>query len=161
MKKVITIMTALASISALAVGVIDDATDFIAAEESFRATPYTCPGGQLTIGYGCTDADVVAKGKITKAEARTVLRKRVEKEINWLHAQAPKLNNNQLVAVTSLLFNIGRTRFINSKAFQYLKEGHMLRAVNEMSEFRLSQGQISNGLVARRARERMKFLSVR
>ena len=159
MKKVFIIMTVLANtLSALAVGVIDAATDFIAAEETFRATPYMCPGGQLTIGYGCTDKAVLAKGKLTQAEARAVLRKRVEKEINWLHQEIPHLTGNQLVAVTSLVFNIGRPKFLRSKAYQCLKSRHLLRAVHEMEEFRLCQGKVSRGLVARRARERQVFL---
>ena len=158
MKKVLAIMTVLANTAALAVGVIDTATDFIAAEESFRPTPYVCPGGQVTIGYGCADKDVVAKGKITEAEARAVLRKRVELEINWLHKEMPYLTSNQLIAVTSLVFNIGRTRFIKSQAYQCLKTGHLLRAVREMEEFRLCKGKVNQGLVARRARERQLFL---
>jgi len=159
MKKVILIMIGIAvNVAALANSVVDAAVEFIAREESFSATPYTCPGGKVTIGYGCTDKEVVAKGKITKAEAEVILRKRVEKEIKWVKEKLPKLTDCQLVAVTSLVFNIGRTRFLRSKAYQYLQTGYLLRAVIEMQEFRMSQGKVSKGLVARRQRERDLFL---
>lgn len=159
MKKVILIMIGIAvNVAALADSVVDAAVEFIIREESFSATPYTCPGGKVTIGYGCTDKEVVARGKITKAEAEVILRKRVEKEIRWLHQELPKLTDCQLVAVTSLVFNIGRTRFLKSKAYQCLKAGYLLRAVMEMQEFRLSKGKVCKGLVARRQRERNLFL---
>lgn len=159
-KKVLFIMTTLIE-AAVAADVVNDATEFIAAEEGFSATPYICLGGQTTIGYGCADKAVVAKGKITKAEAKKVLKAKVTEDLAWLKRLLPKLNNNQLVAVLSLVYNIGRGRFLRSKAYQCLKAGTMLRAVNEMEEFRLVNGKVNTGLVARRQRERIKFLSVR
>lgn len=157
-KKVLFIMATLIE-AAVAADVVNDATEFIAAEEGFRATPYTCLGGQTTIGYGCADKAVVAKGKITKAEAKKVLKAKVSEDLAWLKRLLPKLNNNQLVAVSSLVYNIGRGRFLRSKAYQCLKAGTLLRAVNEMEEFRLVNGKVNAGLVARRQRERIKFLS--
>ena len=159
-KKVLFIMATLIE-AAVTADVVNDATEFIAAEEGFRATPYTCLGGQTTIGYGCADKAVVAKGSITKAEAKKVLKAKVKEDLLWLKVRLPRLNNNQLVAVESLVYNIGRTRFLRSEAYQCLKDGHLLRAVNEMEEFRLVNGNVNEGLVARRQRERIKFLSVR
>ena len=157
MKKVLLMAVALVA-QVLSAELIDAVTDFIAKEEGFRATPYTCPGGQRTIGYGCADAAVVAKGKITREEARAVLRKRVTEELQWIRSRIPGLNDNQLIAVCSLRYNIGKTRFVNSKAYQYLRAGKLLRAVEEMGEFRLIDGKINQGLVDRRARERAIFL---
>ena len=159
-KKVLFIMATLIE-AAVAADVVNDATEFIAAEEGFRATPYTCLGGQTTIGYGCADKAVVAKGSITKAEAKKVLKAKVKEDLSWLKVRLPKLNNNQMVAVESLMYNIGRARFLRSEAYRCLKDGHLLRAVNEMEEFRLVNGKVNAGLMARRQRERIKFLSVR
>ena len=160
MKKVLLMAVAIVATAVeVSAALIDRATDFIAREEGFRSTPYTCPGGQRTIGYGCAEPSVVAKGTITREEARSVLRSRVEEEIKWIRTRIPHLNENQLIAVCSLRYNIGKTRFVNSKAYQYLRAGKLLRAVDEMSQFRLVDGKINQGLVERRTRERNMFLS--
>ena len=158
MKKVILVMSILAStILPVSATLLDDATNFIANEETFSPTVYTCPAGKRTIGYGCTDAKVLAKGRISEKEARTILRARVEKELAWVTSLLPYLTNGQKIAVTSLVFNIGRTRFIKSQAYQRLKERKLLRAMHEISEFRLVKGKICQGLVDRRKRELSLF----
>jgi GH24 family phage-related lysozyme (muramidase) len=156
MKKVVVIVMSLMNI-VLEASVVDKAVNFIATEENFVATPYICPGGQRTIGYGCTDEDVLAKGKVTKDEAKAILKKRVELEMRWLKFKCPNLNNNQLAAVTSLLYNLGRTKFSKSMTFKCLVAGNYEQAKKEWAEFRLSGGKVSNGLVARRTRELALF----
>ncbi len=137
---------------------VDAATDFIAREEGFRARTYICPGGGRTIGYGCTDPEDVAKGWITEAEAREVLRARVTKELRWIRARIPGLTEGQQIAICSLVYNIGRPRFLRSKAYAALVAGKMLEGITEMTGFCKIGQKVSAGLQARRERERKVFL---
>ncbi len=137
---------------------VDSATDFIAREEGFRNATYICPGGGRTIGYGCTDPEVVAKGWITETEAREVLKARVTKELRWIRSRIPGLTEGQQVAVCSLVYNIGRPRFLRSKAYKALREGRLLDGITEMTGFCKANGKISAGLQKRRERERKMFL---
>lgn len=159
MKKVILIMATITSMFANA-ALLDRTVEFIAAEENFSPTVYSCASGVRTIGYGFTDPALVAKGKITKTEATKILRARVQSDLEWVSSKLPHLTDNQKLAVTSLVYNIGRTRFIRSKAYKCLSEGKMLRALAEMAEFRLTDGKVSKGLVARRSREKVIFVSI-
>lgn len=137
---------------------VDAATDFIAREEGFRARTYICPGGGRTIGYGCTDPEIVAKGWITEPEARDVLRKRVAKELRWIRSRIPGLTEGQEVAVCSLVYNVGHPKFLRSKAYAALVAGKMLEGIREMTGFCKVGGKVSPGLQARRERERKVFL---
>lgn len=156
MKKVILIMAVVTSMFANA-ALLDRTAEFIAKEENFSSTVYKCSSGKLTIGYGFTDPALVAKGKITKVEAKKILRDRVKADLEWVSSKLPHLTDNQKLAVTSLVYNIGRTRFVRSEAYKCLRDGKMSKALSEMAEFRLADGKVSNGLVARRNRERVIF----
>ena len=156
MKKVILVMAVVTSMFANA-ALLDRTVEFIAKEENFSSTVYKCSSGKLTIGYGFTDPALVAKGKITKVEAKKILRDRVKADLEWVGSKLPNLTDNQKLAVTSLVYNIGRTRFMRSEAYKCLRDGKMSKALSEMAEFRLADGKVSNGLVARRNRERVIF----
>lgn len=75
--------------------------------------PYVCPGGELTIGYGCTKwfggRDVEATDRISdEASARTLLAEQVveyeEAVRKWVTVP---LNSNQFSALTCFAFNVG------------------------------------------------------
>ena len=159
MKKVVTTMAAMLMTMSMAMAdAVDAATDFIAREEGFRARTYICPGGGRTIGYGCTDPDVLAKGYVTEPEAKEILRTRVRKELAWINKRIPNLTEGQQIAVVSLVYNVGHPKFLRSKAYAALVAGKMLEGIREMTGFCKVGGKVSPGLQARRERERKVFL---
>jgi lysozyme len=67
------------------------------------------------------------------------------------------INKNQQLALLSLRYNIGETAFNNSTLLRLLNEGNYDAASTRFAEWRLSEGMINKGLVARRERERQLF----
>ena len=99
--------------------------DIIAEFEGFRASPYLCPAGVATIGYGCTfypDGQPVelTDAPITQPKAKEMLAALVEKDF-WgvLKNTIPfwdEMNDNQRSAITSFGFNLG-AHFYGSPGF--------------------------------------------
>ena len=99
--------------------------DIIAEFEGFRPTPYLCPAGIPTIGYGNTFYEDGSKVQlsdpaITEPQARRMLSSIVEKDFwNVLANTIPywdKMNDNQRSALTSFGFNLG-AHFFGSPGF--------------------------------------------
>ena len=96
--------------------------DIIASFEGFRPTPYLCPAGVPTIGYGQTyylDGRKVSMsdGAITEPQAKKMLEAMVEKDF-WgvLTNTIPfweDMNADQRSALTSFSFNLGAHFFGN------------------------------------------------
>ena len=96
--------------------------DIIAEFEGFRSSPYLCPAGIPTIGYGNTfysDGRKVSMSDpaITEAEGRVMLADICEKDFwNVLTNTIPfweELNDNQRSALTSFAWNLGAHFFGN------------------------------------------------
>lgn len=128
--------------------------------EGFCATPYFCPAGKLTVGYG----HVVISGEkfpargISEDEAEKLLRKDVsiaEKSINNL--VKINLSQNQFDALVSFVFNIGTKAFANSKLIRLLNENKLELAKNEFSRWIYTNGKTQNGLINRRKAEQKTF----
>jgi lysozyme len=69
------------------------------------------------------------------------------------------LNKNQQLALISLRYRIGPNYFNNSSLLKELNKGNYQKASELFKEWRLSGGQIVNGLVLRAERERVRFLT--
>ena len=67
------------------------------------------------------------------------------------------LNKNQQLALLSLRYNIGPNYFNGSTLLRLLNAGNFDAAAGRFAEWRLSEGMINKGLVARRERERQLF----
>ena len=102
--------------------------DIIAEFEGFRSSPYLCPAGIPTIGYGNTfysDGRKVSMSdpSITEAEGRVMLADICEKDFwNVLSNTIPywgEMNDNQRSALTSFGWNLG-ARFFGSPGFSTL-----------------------------------------
>lgn len=129
------------------------AISMIAKYEGFKSTVYTCPGGHKTIGYGFTDANLVAKGTITRAEADKELGKRVRKELTFLRSKVSGLTPKQEAACVSWIYNLGRGNFLSSTFYKKLKAKDFAAAKVECNKWVYSDGKKLNGLVKRRAAE--------
>ena len=164
MKKVILMVATIATLAtAQAASVIDRATDMICGYESFRSAPYLCPGGKLTIGYGCTDPAIVKKGKVTKAEARQWVKDRVVEEEKWVvKTFGSKLSDSQKVALISAAYNIGHAglcwKTVNGKKvhtnfYNAVVAGNWTKANAELQDWNKSGGKVLAGLTKRRLSE--------
>jgi lysozyme len=139
---------------------IDDAGKaFIAKEEGFRANVYADPGGRRTIGFGhLIMPGENIQGPLTREQGMALMDTDIEQRVQGgLDLVTADLNQNQVNAVGSLIFNIGITRFGGSEALQRLNAGDFEGFKREASEFRLVNGSIEPILVGRRAREAALF----
>lgn len=68
------------------------------------------------------------------------------------------LNKNQQLALLSLRYNIGGPAFDSSTLLRKLNLTNYEGASKHFAEWRLSEGMINKGLVARRERERQLFM---
>jgi len=129
------------------------AIHMIAKHEGFRSTPYKCPGGKMTIGYGFTDEALVKKGTITRKEADRELGIRVRAELAFLRKQVSGLTPKQEAALVSFIYNVGQGAFLKSTLLKRVKEGNWKAAQQEMMRWVYANGKVMKGLVARRKSE--------
>lgn len=133
--------------------------DIIKEYEGLRLNAYRCQAGVPTIGWGHTE-DVKMGMTITEAEAEDFLTKDItwaEKTIENL-VQVP-LSDNQFSALVSLVFNIGKENFRESKLLFALNKGGYSGAAQAILSWHHVHGRDSNGLIARRKKEQALFLT--
>ena len=139
------------------------AVDIIKVSEGLRLKAYRDGGGTWTIGWGHTKG-VVYGLTITEEQAEEFLRV----DMAWvltLIATTVKvaLNENQHAAVASLIFNIGSSQWRTSTALRRLNAGNYAGAAEAMTWFKKIRVngvlEVDNGLMNRRERERVLFLS--
>jgi lysozyme len=109
--------------------------DIIKGYEGLRLKPYRCSAGKLTIGYGRNlddvgisehEADVLLESDIIKAQALVYS---VFKE-EWVSLD---LSYERYDALTDLMFNIGKTKFLTfKKMIQAIKDGDWDKAADEL-----------------------------
>ncbi|MDX2073502.1 MAG: lysozyme [Alphaproteobacteria bacterium] len=127
--------------------------------EGFSATPYLCPAGKLTIGYGHVLAPHLLRGPVTIKEAEKLLLADlapVEAAINRL-VVAP-LTQNQFDALCSLTYNIGVGAFAKSTLLRLLNTtNHQPSTTNQFSRWVYGGGKRLAGLEKRRRAEMELF----
>ena len=120
-------------------------------------------GNQLyTIGIGHQiqpdEVDLLEK-TITLDEAKIIFEKDIKKIIEDMRNNIKvSINKNQFLALLSLRYNIGGPQFNSSTLLKVLNTGDFIGASEKFKDWRLSEGRISPGLVARRERERILFV---
>lgn len=134
--------------------------------EDFRSEPYLCVAGYPTIGYGSrwylNSRAVSMKDKpIDEPSAYFLLAVTVDR--CWRAVDSlikPKLNENQLAALTSLTFNIGLDAFRTSTVLRLVNsfpENPKIRDAfamwNKHRNVKTGQLEVSRGLVNRRRLE--------
>ena len=142
----------------------DDSISFIIQEESFRTHAYTCSAGQWTIGYGTTyysNKSRVQKGdSITKNQAYSDMIHHLNVEVypyikDILHI----LNDNETIAITSFVYNLGGPKFKKSSVYKHLKNGDKLKASKSMLRYISCKNCNKNALLKRRLKEYNMFLN--
>lgn len=136
------------------------ATEMIADFEKFTpvATPEPVKPGKpqkYFYGYGESGTHINPGDKISEPEARALLKNRVQKITTMLNRddKLDYLNPEQKAAVASLVYNIGVTKFKDSKVYKKLASGDLEGAKQEWQEFRRAGGEVLPGLVERRSKE--------
>jgi len=136
--------------------------ELIKEKEGLREIAYLCPAGYWTYGYGSrfkADGTPVKQGDtITRQAAEALLKDYLTKNVFPLFNQIPyKLTNSQKDAISSLVFNVGKSSFTNSKLFKAIKEKDYENIVRQWDWFKCA-GQVSKGLVKRRVEELYLFV---
>lgn len=128
--------------------------------EGFCATPYICPAGHPTIGYG----HVIERNEhfpdtgISETEAQELLARDVavaENAVNRLVSAA--LTQQQFDALVSFTFNLGAAALARSTLRKYLQNGQIEAAAGEFTRWVYVNGAPSAGLMRRRLAEKALF----
>ncbi|MGP5893649.1 lysozyme [Pseudomonas aeruginosa] len=126
--------------------------------EGLRLQAYQDSVGVWTIGYGTTRG-VSAGMSITKEQAERMLLndvQRFEPELGKLVKVA--LNQNQWDALMSFVYNLGAANLASSTLLKLLNRGDYQGAADQFSRWVNAGGKRLEGLVKRRAAERVLFL---
>lgn len=128
--------------------------------EGFSPTQYYCPAGKLTIGYGhaIIPGEQFPQYGITELIAENLLKQDVimaERVINNLVETG--LLQNQFDALVSFVYNIGSKAFEESTLLRLINANKVELAAQEFSRWIYAAGVIQQGLVKRRAAEKIFF----
>jgi len=135
----------------------------IGRSEGLCLTAYPDDGGTWTIGWGTTHINgkpVTERMRITKEQAVAYFNQDIAKfeYAVWSSIKVP-LTNNQFSALVSLAYNIGIKAFKSSTLVKKLNAEDYKGAVNEFSRWIYVSKVKSNGLAARREKEKALFLT--
>lgn len=132
---------------------------FLTEHEGFKPTPYRCPAGKLTIGFGHLIQPNESYTRITQAQALELLKKDVAKrEAVVDRLVTVPLTDGQRIALVSFVFNAGEHAFAKSTLLRKLNAGDYAGAAKEFPKWKYAGGKVSKGLVNRRKAEVGMFL---
>lgn len=135
-----------------------DAVALVKHFEGCKLAAYRCPANILTIGYGHTGPDVAEGMRITQDRAEELLAHDLQPLAAFiLSAVGHPLKQNQLDALASFVFNVGRGAFEDSTMLRFLRKSDYRAAAGEFQRWTRAGGQVLAGLVSRRAAERALF----
>lgn len=137
-----------------------NAVDLIKKWEGCKLEAYQDEEGTWTIGYGSTGPGIVEGLTITQGTANAMLTSHIQEITHTIKDLVGiALNNNQMTAVISLVYNIGTGRFRKSKLLKCILQKDYKDAAFEFLSFRLINGIPSKGLENRRKEESALFLT--
>ena len=148
---------------------LKQASDFIGQKEGgFKSSAYKCSAGIWTIGYGDTEwlkqFPDPEKRHITKDLAIELFEKRIQEDYFILtHEYKEALTDNQITALLSLMYNIGRKAFLSSTVLARLKSNDTKENTAEAflmwcKETKNGEKVFSKSLFNRRTEEKALFL---
>jgi len=140
--------------------------DLVKEFEGLRLASYLDPVSVVTIGYGYTNragfGPGVEIGDVwTEQQAEEMLAIGLDvfgKKIRPNMIRTP--TGNQYGAMLSLAYNIGTGAFRKSTCLKRFNAGDMEGAAEALTWFNKAGGKVLNGLVRRRAAERVLFLTL-
>ena len=139
--------------------------DLVKQFEGLELTAYYDPVGVLTIGYGFTNnagfGPTIREGDVwTEGQAEDMLKEGLDRfgaDVLKLLLYTP--TPNQFGAMVSLAYNIGIGAFSKSTCLKRFNDGDVEGAAEALTWFKKAGGKVLNGLVRRRAAEKVLFLS--
>ena len=134
-------------------------TALIRSFESLRLVAYQDGNGIWTIGWGHTLG--VQPGQVcTTEQAETWFFFDIGSTCRAVTAEVDiAITQNQFDALASLCFNIGAGNFRSSTLLRVLNVGNLMAAADQFLVWDKVAGQVSDGLVRRRAAERALFVT--
>lgn len=134
--------------------------DLIKRFESFSATPYLCPAGVWTIGYGHTEGVTKDSPAITEPEACELLLADLTSHYAPGVERLLKVpvSQRQFDALVSFAYNVGVGALAESTLLKKLNAGFGDAAGREFLRWTKSKGRVLGGLVKRRAAEQALFM---
>lgn len=127
--------------------------DLVKRFEGFSPTPYICPAGYWTIGFG-----VLCQRDhppITKEEGEAMLERLLPGYVAHALMLSPLLveDNNRLTAVADFVYNLGPTKYAASTLRRRIAEENWDEAKVEIRRWVYGGGRKLPGLVLRREAE--------
>ena len=139
--------------------ILDHAAPLVKKYEGCRLDSYKCPAGVWTLGYGSTGHHVTEGLKWTQAQADEALNKDLLRALNDARKVIDVgLNDKQMAAIVSFVFNLGIGNFRNSTLLKKINKGDFLGASKEFGKWTFAAGKELPGLVKRRAAEAALFM---
>ncbi len=128
--------------------------------EGFSATPYRCPAGYMTIGYG----HLIRTGEHYERVTPEIAERLLHDDVEYAESAVSRLigaplTQGQFDALVSFTFNLGPGALQRSSLRQKILRREYSAAAAEFSRWVYAGGIKINGLVARRCEERRLFLS--
>ena len=139
--------------------------DLVKSFEGFSAEPYLCPADVWTIGYGTTrypngervkEADAKCNNQQASGWLHYHLNKSLEVVVN---ACETDLNENQIAALTSFVYNVGIGAFGRSTLLKRINSGDLDDVPTQLRRWNKAGGKVLAGLVRRREAEIELWLS--
>jgi len=139
----------------------EDGLRLIRRFEGFSATPYVCPAGYLTVGYGHVVKNPDAfRQPITEDEATEILAVDVETaERAVLRLISVPLTDGQFDALVSFTFNLGAGALQRSTLRRKINRENHEDAADEFLRWVWAGGRKLNGLIRRRQAEAILYQS--
>ncbi len=137
--------------------------ELITTFEGFSASPYFCPAGIATIGYGSTkyaDGRAVKMGDkpVTYFEAKELLEATLGEYEDVINTYVNvSLSQNQFDALVSFTYNVGIGNFKKSTLLKKLNASLFDDAAKEFLKWDKSKGFVLAGLTKRRKTEMEVF----
>ncbi len=136
-----------------------DCIDLVKRREGFSPTPYVCPAGKWTVGFGHTDGVTADTPRITEEEASEMLAKELTRfAVRVERLVVRPLSQNQFDALVSFAYNVGMGNFASSTLLKKVNAGDMAGAADEFNRWVHGGGKVLPGLVRRRAAEKSLFM---
>ena len=134
-------------------------------EEGWSATPYLCPAGKWTIGFGSTfweNGTPVKKDDkpIDKERGRILVKAHFAREVEPALDSLVKvpLTQNQFDALADFVYNAGVGNFAKSTLLRKLNAKDYNGAAAEFPKWNKGGGKVLPGLERRRKKEQDLFL---
>lgn len=133
--------------------------------EGFSATPYRCPAGVWTIGYGSTRDDSGNRvtgdtPPIDEDTARQWAMRDMRAAMAAVEADVSvPMTDEEEAALIDFVYNLGSGAFAGSRILRYLNAGNFQGAADDLMLWNHANGVALAGLTRRRAAERDLMLS--